>query len=104
MELQQLRYFKIAAEAQNITRAAKTLYISQPALSASIGRLERDIGVQLFERHSNSIRLTEAGNCFLEHVNSAFAVLNEGITKAKAIQNRKSDRVRVASGADHPGA
>lgn len=97
MELQQLRYFKIAAEAQNITRAAKMLYISQPALSASIGRLERDIGVQLFERHSNSIRLTEAGNCFLEHVNSAFAVLNEGITKAKAIQNRKSNRVRVAS-------
>ena len=97
MELQQLRYFKTAAEMQNITRAARKLYISQPALSASIGRLEQDIGVRLFERHSNSIRLTEAGNCFLEHVNSAFAVLGEGVSKAKAIQNRKSNRVRVAS-------
>lgn len=97
MELQQLHYFKTAAEMQNITRAAKKLYISQPALSASIGRLERDVGVRLFERHSNSIRLTEAGNCFLEHVNSAFAVLSEGVSKAKAIQNRKSNRVRVAS-------
>lgn len=97
MELQQLHYFKTAAEMQNITQAAKKLYISQPALSASIGRLERDIGVRLFERHSNSIRLTEAGNCFLEHVNSAFAVLGEGVSKAKAIENRKSNRVRVAS-------
>lgn len=97
MELQQLRYFKVAAEAQNITKAARALYISQPALSASIRRLERDIGVRLFERHSNSIRLTEAGNCFLEHVNGAFAVLSEGVAKAKAIENRKSDRARVAS-------
>lgn len=97
MDLRQLNYFRVVAQTQNITKAAKKLYISQPALSTAISRLEHDIGVLVFERTGNSIILTEAGRCFLEHVNSVFSLLDEGITQAKQIANRSSRWLRLAS-------
>lgn len=67
MELQQLRYFITAAEHQNISRAAKELMISQPALSRSIRALEADLGAVLFERKNSHVVLTEAGRRMLQH-------------------------------------
>lgn len=97
MDLLQLRYFQTVAETQNITKAAKILFISQPALSAAISRLEKDIGVTLFARASNRITLTEAGRCFLGYVGSAFSMLDEGMEQAKQIANRSRRQLRVAS-------
>lgn len=97
MDLLQLRYFIAVAEVQNITAAAKKLYITQPALSNAIARLEKDLGVKLFRRGSNSIVLTEAGTCFLGYVNSAMADLDEGVAHAKRIAMRDSGTLRVAS-------
>ncbi len=59
MELQQLRYFILAAETQNLSLAAKQLGISQPSLSRSITRLENDLGVKLFSRSGKKITLNE---------------------------------------------
>lgn len=97
MDLLQLRYFMAVAEVQNITLAAKKLYITQPALSNAIARLEKDLDIKLFQRGSNSIVLTEAGSCFLGYVNSAMADLEEGIAHAKQIATRDSDTLRIAS-------
>jgi DNA-binding transcriptional LysR family regulator len=97
MDLLQLRYFAEVAKVQNISLTAKQLYISQPALSTAIARLERDIGFPLFQRSSNSITLTEAGRCFLASVNSALTELDEGVGKAKQIASRDSGRLRLAS-------
>lgn len=97
MELSHLQYFSVVAEEENITRAAKRLFISQPALSATIARLEKELGFDLFRRDSNKISLTDAGRCFWEYTNSAFASIHEGITKAQQIANRNKQCVRVAS-------
>ena len=50
MELSYLYYFKIIAEKENMSRAAEALHVSQPALSKTIAKLERSLGVTLFER------------------------------------------------------
>ena len=65
MELRQLRYFVAVAEAGNISRAAKTIFLTQPALSRQIKALEDEIGQCLFDRGAHSIRLTPAGESLL---------------------------------------
>lgn len=72
MKLVQLKYFKTVAEFERITRAAKALYVSPPALSATIANLEKELGVTLFDRTSNRIVLNEQGKIFLRYVDKVF--------------------------------
>ena len=72
MKLTQLKYFKTVAELGKIMLAAETLYISPPALSATIASLEKELGVTLFDRSSNRIVLNEQGKIFLRYVNQIF--------------------------------
>ncbi len=65
MEFHQLRYFVAAAEDQSFTRAAGRVHVSQPALSKQVALLEDELGVKLFERVRQRVRLTEAGRYFL---------------------------------------
>ena len=64
MRLEQITYFLRVAEHGNITAAAKSLYISQPALSKQITLLEQEIGLPLFERQARGVVLTQAGMQF----------------------------------------
>jgi len=63
-----LYYVSVLAEEQNITRAAERLYISQPALTAFLNRLEAELNVRLFDRSSVPIRLTEAGRYYISEM------------------------------------
>ena len=67
MELRHLRYFAMAAEELNISRASARLNISQPAVSRQIKDLEDELGVILFERQRDGLTLTEAGYTALYH-------------------------------------
>jgi DNA-binding transcriptional LysR family regulator len=65
MELRQLRYFVAVAEQGNISRAAKSIFLTQPALSRQIKALEDEVGQCLLERQAHSIRLTPVGEALL---------------------------------------
>jgi DNA-binding transcriptional LysR family regulator len=66
-----LVYFRAVARLQHISQAAVELGITQPALSRAIARLEREVGVGLFERRGRTIVLTRYGTAFLRHVERA---------------------------------
>ena len=63
---ERLDYIVAIVEEQNITRAARRLFITQPALTKYINKLEEEYGIILFDRKSSPITLTEAGRVFLE--------------------------------------
>jgi DNA-binding transcriptional LysR family regulator len=65
MEFRQLRYFVAVAETGNISRAARKIFLTQPALSRQIKALEDEIGQCLLERKAHSIHLTPAGEAML---------------------------------------
>ena len=67
MELRHIHYFIAVAENLNITRAAQQLKIAQPPLSRQIRDLEAELGAPLFERSPQGLRLTPAGNTFLQY-------------------------------------
>ena len=70
MDLLQIKYFKIVAHTQNISRAAQILYISQSSLSQTIQHLEKELGYPLFDRIGRHIHLNANGEIFLEFVKS----------------------------------
>ena len=78
MNLRYVKYFLAVAEHQGFTKAAAALYVSQPALSQQVKLLEESLGVQLFDRSGRNTRLTDAGEVYLQYVQSAFKMLDEG--------------------------
>ncbi|MES2187419.1 MAG: LysR family transcriptional regulator [Pseudomonadota bacterium] len=80
MDLRHLRYFVVTAEELHFTRAAQRIGIAQPALTYQIKSMERQLGLQLFDRQPGNVRLTEPGTVFLEE---ARAILDR---MAKAVQ------------------
>ncbi len=75
MDIQQLKYFKAVTETGKISEAAESLFISAPALSTSISRLEKELGFQLFDRTNNRIILNHQGQIFLHYADQILANL-----------------------------
>lgn len=81
--LSSYRIFYTVANTGNISKAAKGLYISQPAISKSIQKLEESVGCKLFSRSSRGVVLTDEGKLLYEHVSEAFETLTMGEEKLK---------------------
>ena len=105
MELRHLRYFVAIAEERSFTRAAERLWVAQPGLSTQIRRLESELGVQLFERHTRGVDLTGAGELFLERSRTALAAADAARATGRDLEAGLVGSVRLglATGAGWPG-
>jgi DNA-binding transcriptional LysR family regulator len=95
VELRHLRYFVAIAEEQSFTRASERLWIAQPGLSTQIRRLESELGVKLFERHTRGVTLTEAGTVFLERARAALAATDRAAAVGRDLQAGVIGNVRL---------
>lgn len=96
MEFQQLKYFKAVADEGKLVKAAQDLFISPPALSASIARLEKEVGMKLFDRTSKSIVLNKQGKIFLHYVNHIFQTLDNAKAEMERSVAEEDDRLVIA--------
>ncbi len=87
--------FYTVAKAGNISKAAKELYISQPAISKSIQKLEESLNCKLFTRSSRGVLLTDEGELLFDHVREAFTSLDEGERKLKESIDLGMGRIRI---------
>lgn len=95
MELRHLRYFVAVAEELHFGHAAERLRVVQPAVSAQIRRLERELDLQLFVRSSRGVRLTEVGRAFLEDARASLDHSERAVRKARKAASGEVGRVRV---------
>lgn len=85
--LSQYKIFYEVAKAGNISRAAKGLYISQPAISKSISKLEESLNVTLFVRNSRGVTLTMEGQMLYNHISDAFHSISIGEQQLRRIKD-----------------
>src|SRR5256885_15103420 len=78
MNVDELRWFVAVAERGRVTRAAEELHISQPALSRALSRMQRELGMNVFDRSGRNLRLNRYGELYLEHARRALAELGSG--------------------------
>lgn len=93
VSLRLLRAFLVVGREGHVGRAAAKLYVSQPALSQDIRRLERAVGTELFERGAHGMRLTPAGQVLFDDVEAALTRLDRGVERA--LSAARSERREV---------
>ncbi|TYP73397.1 LysR family transcriptional regulator [Paenibacillus methanolicus] len=97
MELLQLQYFRTVARLEHMTKAAQELRVAQPALSKTIARLEKDVGVPLFDREGRQIRLNAFGKAFLTKVEAALLLLEEGQREVADLAGLEHGSIHLAT-------
>lgn len=93
--LSQYRIFYAVAKAGNISKAAKELFISQPAISKAISKLEESLEISLFTRNSRGVQLTDEGKVLFSHVSSAFDMLDRGENELKRIKEFNIGQIKI---------
>jgi DNA-binding transcriptional LysR family regulator len=93
--LDQVRAFVVVAEELHFGRAAERLQMTQPPLSRQIQKLERAVGVRLFERDNRKVELTTAGETFLAEARRILALASGALEQAQRIQAGSAGTVRI---------
>lgn len=104
MTLQQIKYFDAVVRTGSIGRAAEQMYISQPSLSVAIANLEKELGIELFERQGRSVRLTAEGEAFTSHARQILQAVEEARIHMNSLSQKSSHYLRlgyVSPLADH---
>ena len=79
MNTRQFQYVLTLAREGSFSRAAETLHISQPSLSQYIKKIEREIGLELFDRSNGDVRITDAGKIYLKASQQILAIAGDGL-------------------------
>jgi DNA-binding transcriptional LysR family regulator len=95
MELKHLTSFIAVAEQLSFVRAADRLYLSQPALTGQIQRLEEELGVQLLARNRRSVKLTDAGKVFLVEARATLSRARQAADRAQKAARGEIGRLRI---------
>lgn len=93
IKLNQLKYFVSSVESGSLTTAAKTLFISQPALSKQLVQLEHDIGCKLFHRKTTGVELTKAGSFFYDRSSAIIAEIEQLTFDMKKYSKRDTIKI-----------
>ncbi len=96
MELRQLRQFVAVAEELHFGRAAERLNMTQPPLSKSIQHLEKELGLELFERTKRNVRLTSLGEQWLVHAKHVLDEVTALPGTARKLAHGELGRLRVS--------
>src|SRR5205823_4606307 len=97
MELRHLRYFAAVADAGNVSRAARQLRVTQPALSRQIQDLERDLACRLFDRIGRRIVLTKDGDELLERTRRLLGDADALRERARALAGGEAGVLRIGA-------
>lgn len=92
------RIFCQVAKYNSFSQAAKTLYLSQPAVSQSVKQLEEQLGVQLFTRGSKGVTLTQQGKLLYEYASSAMGLLDSAEQKLQSMKELTVGELRIGAG------
>lgn len=96
MELRHLRYFAAVASHGSFNRAAEVLNLTQPPLSRQVRDLEEELGVALFIRGTNSVKLTQAGELFYEEAREVLARADDAVRRVRGQLGKEILRVGYA--------
>jgi len=94
-DLELYKIFYTVAYYKNISRAAQALYISQPAVSKSIKKLEQSIDVILFSRTSRGVTLTTEGKIFYEYIEKALHLITDGENILAELKDKKQGVITI---------
>ncbi|WP_284638789.1 LysR family transcriptional regulator [Paenibacillus silviterrae] len=97
MELRQLQYALQIAIDKNFSRAAEKLHIAQPSLSQQLSKLEKELGVLLFQRTTNSVEVTHAGSLFVEKAQSILDMVEQLKREMEDISQMRKGKLVVGS-------
>ncbi|WP_281888042.1 LysR family transcriptional regulator [Paenibacillus sp. YYML68] len=97
MELRQLQYALQIALDKNFSRAAEKLHIAQPSLSQQLSKLEKELGVLLFQRTTNSVEATYAGTLFVEKAQKILDLVEQLKMEMEDISQMRKGRLVVGS-------
>lgn len=95
---EQFNYLLMVVEEKNITRAAEKLYISQPALSNFINKVESYYGVKLFDRSQNPVVLTYAGEKFIREMGKIIQIQQKFDNEMEELANHRISRLTIGIG------
>jgi DNA-binding transcriptional LysR family regulator len=98
MELRHVRYFIAAAEEQHFGRAAQRLEVSRPAVSQMVADLERELGIALFERRAQRVKLTAAARALLPQFQASVNALQQAVALAKQVADGKAGSLKIGYG------
>jgi len=95
MDLKQLKYFLAVVERSSFSAAAETLNVTHPALGQQVRKLEDELGMQLFERHSRGVRVSPAGARLVEHARDIVDRFQRTKDDMAAFSSNPVGRVRI---------